>query len=73
MFFGSCPNCPKIKKNNQGSITFFLQLQIEFLFFSLEGTTFFYLPSKFQKFIHVFDTVRAYPNSPKTHFGTLAL
>jgi hypothetical protein len=71
MFFGSCPNCPKIKKNNRDSITFFLQLQIEFLLFALESTTFFYLSSKFQKFIHAFDIVRAYLNSPKTHFGTL--
>jgi hypothetical protein len=72
MFFGSCPNRPKIQKNIWVNITFFLQLQIEF-FFPLEGTTFFYLPLKFQKFIHVFDAVRAYPNSPKTHFGTLVL
>jgi hypothetical protein len=30
-----------------------------------------HLPLKFQNFIHFFDAVRAYPNFPKTHFGTL--
>jgi hypothetical protein len=28
---------------------------------------------KFQNFIHVFDAVRNYPNSPKTHLRTLVL
>jgi hypothetical protein len=32
-----------------------------------------YLPLKFQNFIHGFDAMRAYPNSPKTHVRTLVL
>jgi hypothetical protein len=32
-----------------------------------------HLLQKFQKLIHVFDDVRAYPNSQKTHFRNLVL
>jgi hypothetical protein len=32
-----------------------------------------HLPLKSQNFIHVFEAVRAYPNSPKTHLRTLVL
>jgi hypothetical protein len=71
MFFGSCPSSPKFLKNNWGSITFFLQFQIEF--FSLKGTTLFYLPLKFQKLAHDFEALRAYMNSQKTHFGILVV
>jgi hypothetical protein len=41
--------------------------------FSLQGITLAHLPLKWHNFIHIFDTVRAYPNSPKTHYGTLVL
>jgi hypothetical protein len=68
-----CPPCPKIRKNHRGSITFFLQLQIQNIFFSLKGITLAHLPLKSQHFVHVFDAVRAYPNSPKTHLRTLVL
>jgi hypothetical protein len=44
-----------------------------FYFFSLKGITLFHLPLIFQKLIHVFDAMRAYPNSQKTHFGSLVL
>jgi hypothetical protein len=63
---------PKDKKNHRGSITFFPQLQIEKKN-SLKGITLAHLPLKFQNFIHVFDTVRAYLNSPKIHLWTLVL
>jgi hypothetical protein len=43
------------------------------IFFSLKGITLAHLLLKFQNFIHFFDVVRAYLNSPKTHFGTLVL
>jgi hypothetical protein len=52
---------------------FFLQLQSEIYLFSLKGTTLFHLIQKFQKLIHVFNNIRAYPNSQKTHFITLVL
>jgi hypothetical protein len=64
---------PRDKKNHRGSITFFLQLQIQKFLFSLKSTTLAHLPLKFQNFIHVFDAVRAYLNSPKTHLQTLVL
>jgi hypothetical protein len=68
-----CPPCPKIRKNHRGSITFFLQLQIQNVFFFLKGITLAHLPLKSQHFVHVFDAMRAYPNSPKTHLRTLVL
>jgi hypothetical protein len=68
-----CPPCPKIRKNHRGSITFFLQLQIQNYFFSLKGITLAHLPLKSQHFVHAFDAMRAYPNSPKTHLRTLVL
>jgi hypothetical protein len=67
------PPYPKIRKNHRGSITFFLQLQIEIYLFFLKSITLAYLPLNFQNFIHVFDVVRAYPNSPKTQLQTLVL
>jgi hypothetical protein len=66
-----CPPCPKIRKNRQGSITFFLQLQIQIYLFFLKIITLAHLPLKSQHFVHVFDAMRAYPNSPKTHLRTL--
>jgi hypothetical protein len=59
MFFGSGPNCLKIKKNNGGSITFFLQLQIEKKIPPSKVVYFSTFLKKIQKLIHVFDDVRA--------------
>jgi hypothetical protein len=73
MFFGSCPNCQEIKENNWDSITFFHNSKLIPLPSLLIGTTLFHLTQKFQKIINVFDDIRAYMNSQKTHFKTLVL
>jgi hypothetical protein len=75
MFLESYPNCPEFKKNNRDSIIFFLQLQIEFYFFPLKGTTLFYLPLKFQKLIHIFEasSLPKLPKIPFWDFGPLGI
>ena len=59
--FWKLPKLPRDKKDNQSSITLFLQLQIEFIF-SLNSSTLFHFILKNLKIINVFDDVRAYPN-----------
>jgi hypothetical protein len=66
-------HCLEIKKHNRGNKTFFFQLQIEFIYYSLKGSTLFHLIQKIQKIINIFDDVRVYLNFQKTHFGTLVL
>jgi hypothetical protein len=62
------------KKTIRAASFFFLQLQIQFLILLFsQSTTFFYLPPKILKLIYVFEALRAYSNSQKTHFGTLVL
>jgi hypothetical protein len=74
MFFGSCPNYPKFKKNNQGSITFFLQLQIDFNFFQ---RYYIVLPSsKISKTHSCFwslESLLKLPKNPLWNFGPLGI
>jgi hypothetical protein len=66
---------PKVQKNPSRQHKFFSTTpnSILFYFISLNGITLFYFPLKFQKLSHVFEVLRAYPNSQKTHCGTLVL
>jgi hypothetical protein len=60
-------------KNHWGSINFFLQPQIQLLFFSLKGPTLAHLLLKFQNFIHNFDAMRELPKNPFWNFGPLGI
>jgi hypothetical protein len=62
MFFGNCPHRPTIEKNHQGSLTIFLQLQIEFFFPPRYDIIL--LSSNILEVLHVFDALRTYSNSP---------
>jgi hypothetical protein len=76
-FWGQCSlyclPCPKIKKKPSGQHNFFSTTPNSIYLFSLKGITLAHLPLKSQHFVHVFDAVRAFPNSPKTHLRTLVL
>jgi hypothetical protein len=61
----------RLKKTIGAAYLFFYNSKLNF--FPLKGITLAHLPLKFQNFIHVFDAVRAYLNSPKTHLQTLVL